>query len=95
MNTIFMEKSMPKQSNFFVFNGTLVGMINDGSYKGCFLKVDEDGAKVCRQSENCSGDEDEIEAIFDVSDYFDGKTNSDLGNNEEFDNTVIEWLEAQ
>lgn len=70
-------------------------MINDGSYKGCFLKVDEDGTKVCRQSENCSGDEDEIEAIFDVSDYFDGKTNSDLGNNEEFDNTVIEWLEAQ
>lgn len=91
----FYGKVDAKTKQFFVFNGTLVGMINDGSYKGCFLKVDEDGTKVCRQSENCSGEEDEIEAIFDVSDYFDGKTNSDLGNNEEFDNTVIEWLEAQ
>lgn len=91
----FYGKVDAKTKQFSVFNGTLIGMINDGSYKGCFLKVDEDGAKVCRQSENCSGDEDEVEAIFDVSDYFDGKTNYDLGNNEEFDNTVIEWLEAQ
>lgn len=91
----FYGKVDAKTKQFSVFNGTLVGMINDGLYKGCFLKVDEDGAKVCRQSENCSGDEDDIEAIFDISDYFDGKTNSDLGNNEEFDNTVIEWLEAQ
>ncbi len=83
-----------KTKEFCLFRGKVIGMIEDGSYKGCFLMIDDDNAKICLQSCFITDEENEAETSFDISDYFEGKTKYDLLD-EDFKDTVIEWLEAQ
>lgn len=56
--------------------------------------IDDDNAKICLQSCFITDEENEAETSFDISDYFEGKTKYDLLD-EDFKDTVIEWLEAQ
>ncbi len=78
---------------FDVMNGNVVGMIEEGSFKDCYLRADFDAAKIFEQSD--VGVLTSPKATFDISTYFSGMENEDLIFEEEFALWVIDWLEQQ
>lgn len=82
-----------RSGEFDVMNGNVVGMIEEGTYKGCYLRVDFNGAKIFEQS--AVGVLTSPKVAFDISAYFKGKNNEDLIFEQEFALWVLGWLEEQ
>ena len=93
-DVIYYGKIDDVTKDFSLFYGQIIGMIGEGSYNGCYVVLGDDNPRICRQSGAISDEGDEVVAVFNISDYFEGKDNYDLYD-EDFRDTVIEWLENQ
>lgn len=81
-----------QSGEFALFNGTIIGMIAEGSYEDCFLRVDTDGVKIFRQSE-VGVSADPVKTFYGR--YILGHISEDLIFDEDFAELVIAWLEEQ
>lgn len=86
-----------KTGEFDLFNGTIIGMISDGKFDECYLRVDlgisgvSEGVKIYPQS--AVGQSASPMAVFDIAQYWRGHSNEELILDKTFAERVIEWLE--
>lgn len=83
---------------FDLFNGTIIGMISDGKFDGCYIRVDlgipgiTEGVKI--YSQNAVGQSaTPVVGAFNISQFWRGHSNEELLFDKEFAERVVEWLE--
>lgn len=83
---------------FDLFNGTIIGMISDGKFDECYIRVDlgipgiTEGVKIYSQSAVGQSATPVVEA-FNISQFWRGYSNEELIFDKAFAEQVVEWLE--
>lgn len=80
-----------KTGEFDLFNGTIIGMISDGSLDGYYMKVESNGVKIYPQSD--IGQSAAPYNVFNINQYWRGHSNEELILNKAFAKQVIAWIE--